>query len=42
MKRTYFILFLFAFSLSSYSQENKLSETILSIAEDLAADESDP
>lgn len=41
VKKILFLIFLFS-ATQLYSQENSLSEIILSIAEDLASDESDP
>lgn len=42
MRYSNVIIILFLFSLNTYSQEINLSEIIISIAEDLAADETDP
>src|SRR5512136_2454288 len=42
MRYSIVIIILFLFSLNTYSQEINLSEIIISIAEDLAADETDP
>jgi hypothetical protein len=42
MKLIVYFLFIIFFSVYSFSQETRLSESIISIAEELAADESDP